>query len=67
MRNQRLNSTKIGVDASVGVQYRPFFTQNVVVNASVGALFPSKGQREIYGNSFDSTQYSALFNILLNF
>ena len=67
LRNQRLHSTKIGVDASVGVQYRPFFTQNVVVNASVGALFPSKGLREIYGNSFDSTQYSALLNILLNF
>ena len=67
LRNQRLHSTKIGVDASVGVQYRPFFTQNVVVNASVGALLPSKGLREIYGNSFDSTQYSALLNILLNF
>ena len=67
LRNQRLHSTKIGVDASVGVQYRPFFTQNVVVNASVGALIPSKGLREIYGNSFDGIQYSALLNILLNF
>ena len=67
LRNQKFNSTKIGVDVSVGVQYRPYFTQNVVLNASVGALFPGKGLREIYGNSFDSTQYSALINLLLTF
>ena len=67
LRNQRLTSTKIGLDASVGVQYRPFFTQNVVVNTSAGALFPYKGLREIYGNSVDSTQYSVLFNVLLTF
>ena len=67
LRNQRLTSTKIGLDASIGVQYRPFFTQNVVVNTSAGALFPYKGLREIYGNSVDSTQYSVLFNVLLTF
>jgi len=67
LRNQKLHSTKIGVDVSVGVQYRPYFTQNVVVNASVGALFPGKGLREIYGNAVDSTQYSALINVLLTF
>ena len=67
LRNQRLSSTKIGIDVSAGVQYRPFFTQNVVINASVGALFPRKGLREIYGNSFDSIQYSALVNVLLTF
>ena len=67
LRNQRLSSTRIGLDVSAGVQYRPYFTQNVVINASVGALFPAKGLREIYGNSFDSTQYSALVNMLLTF
>jgi hypothetical protein len=67
LRNQRFNSTKIGIDASVGVQYRPFFTQNVVVNASIGALFPGKGLRELYGNALDDTQYSALINILLTY
>ena len=67
LRNQRLSSTRIGLDASVGVQYRPFFTQNVVINASVGALFPAHGLREIYGSAFDDTQYSALLNILLTF
>lgn len=67
LRNQRFSSIKIGVDASVGVQYRPYFTQNVVINASVGALFPGRGLREIYGNGFDSIQYSALLNVLLTF
>ncbi len=67
LRNQRISSTRIGLDVSAGVQYRPYFTQNVVINASVGALFPSKGLKEIYGNSFDSTQYSALLNMLLTF
>lgn len=67
LRNQQLHSTRIGIDASIGVQYRPFFTQNVVLNASVGALFPGKGLRELYGNAVDSTQYSALINLLLTF
>ncbi len=67
LRNQRLSSTKIGLDVSAGVQYRPYFTQNVVINASIGALFPAKGLREIYGNGVDSTQYSALVNMLLTF
>ncbi|MDB5811141.1 MAG: hypothetical protein JWN94_3263 [Betaproteobacteria bacterium] len=67
LRNQKLNSTRIGVDASIGVQYRPFFTQNVVINASVAALFPSQGLRGLYGNAVDSTQYSALINMLLTF
>ena len=67
LRNQRLNSTRIGTDVSFGVQYRPFFTQNVVVNASFAALLPGKGLRELYGNAVDGTQYSTLINMLLTF
>ena len=67
LRNQKLSSTKIGVDVSVGVQYRPYFTQNVVLNASFAALLPGRGLRELYGNAVDSTQYSALLNMLLTF
>jgi hypothetical protein len=67
LRNQQLHSTRIGTDISVGVQYRPFFTQNIVLNASVAALLPGKGLRELYGNAVDSTQYSALINLLLTF
>jgi hypothetical protein len=66
-RNQRFSSVRIGTDASIGVQYRPFFTQNVVLNASIAALFPDKGLKEIYGTAVDSTQYSAIVNLLLTF
>lgn len=67
LRNQRLTSTKIGYDLSVGVQYRPYFTQNIVLNASFATLLPAKGLKELYGNAVDSRQYSALINLLLTF
>lgn len=67
LRNQKFTSNRIGIDASVGVQYRPYFTQNVVLNASVGALFPQEGLKQLYGNAVDNTQYSALINLLLTF
>lgn len=67
LRNQRFTSTIIGYDLSVGVQYRPYFTQNVVLNASFATLLPGKGLKEIYGNAVDSRQYSALINLLLTF
>ena len=67
LRNQRFSSTRIGTDVSVGVQFRPFFSQNVVLNASIAALYPGKGLKELYGNSVDSTQYSGLINLLLTF
>ncbi len=67
LRNQKLTSTEIGVDVSLGIQYRPLFTQNVVVNASVARLFPGRGLRELYGNAADATQYSALINVVLTF
>ena len=67
LRNQKLNSAEIGLDVSVGVQYRPLFIQNIVVNASAAVLFPAKGLRELYGNAADGTQYSVLVNMLLTF
>jgi len=67
LRNQRLSSGDIGWDVSAGVQYRPFFTQNVVLNASFAVLFPGDGLKELYGNAVDTTQYSALLNLILAF
>lgn len=67
LRNQRLNSTRIGYDLSLGVQYRPYFTQNIVLNASVATLEPLQGLKELYGNAVDARQYSVLFNLLLTF
>jgi hypothetical protein len=67
LRNQKLHSSHIGVDLSLGAQYRPFFTQNIVFNISGAVLFPGHGLRELYGNALDTTQYSLLVNLLLTF
>ncbi len=67
LRNQKLHSSHIGVDVSIGAQYRPFFTQNIVFNFSGAVLFPGQGLRELYGNALDATQYSLLVNLLLTF
>jgi uncharacterized protein YgiM (DUF1202 family) len=67
LRNQRLSSGDIGYDVSVGIQYRPLFIQNVVLNASLAVLFPGQGLRELYGNALDAKQYSGLINLLLTY
>lgn len=67
LRNQRLHSTAIGTDLSIGVQYRPLFIQNIVLNASFAALLPGDGLKELYGNATDARQYSALFNLILTY
>ena len=43
LRNQGTIDRTLGLDVSVALQYRPFCTQNVVINASAAALLP--GQR----------------------
>ena len=67
LRNQRLKTSEIGTDASIGVQYRPLFIQNVVLNASFAMLLPGKALKELYGDAVDARQYSALFNLLLTY
>jgi hypothetical protein len=67
LRNQALHSTSIGTDWSVGIQYRPLFIQNIVINASAAVLQPGRGLRELYGNALDGKQYSVLINMVLTF
>jgi hypothetical protein len=67
LRNQRLTDRNIGIDFSVGVQYRPLFIQNIVVNASAAVLRARKGLRELYGNAVEPKQYSLLLNIILTY
>jgi hypothetical protein len=38
----------IGVDYSVGFQYRPPLTENIILKAGVAGLTPGKGFRDIY-------------------
>ena len=48
LRNQAPPDREIGWDVSAAVQYRPFMSQNVVLNASAAALLPGKGLKQLY-------------------
>ena len=41
-------SNDIGLDCSIGVQWRPFLTDNVIITAGVGFLVPGQGYKDIY-------------------
>jgi len=66
LRNQAPPSRSIGWDVSAGVQWRPFMSQNVVLNASAAALIPGEGLKQLYDTS-QGTLYSVLANLLLAF
>jgi hypothetical protein len=38
----------IGLDCSLGLQWRPLLTDNVIVSAGIGFLVPGQGYKEIY-------------------
>ncbi|MEO8615355.1 MAG: hypothetical protein ABI600_09455 [Luteolibacter sp.] len=42
---------EIGWDISFGVEYRPFLTDNLKLNAGFGMLFPGAGYKDIYSKS----------------
>jgi hypothetical protein len=67
LRNQGSIDTDIGVDISAALQYRPFMSQNIVLNASMAALLPGKGFKQLYNADDGKTQYSVLFNLLMSF
>jgi len=56
--------SSIGVDAGLGLQYRPLLSDNIVITSGFGALFPGQGFRDIYnGRVF----FSAFINLRLVF
>lgn len=65
LRNQGHIDTDIGVDISASLQYRPFMSQNIVLNASVASLRPGKGYKQLFDAG--ETQYSVLLNLLMSF
>jgi hypothetical protein len=67
LRNQAPPAKEIGWDVSAGVQWRPFMTQNIVLNASAAALLPGKGLKQLYDEGQRGPQYSVLFNLLATF
>jgi hypothetical protein len=67
LRNQAPPSRSIGWDVSAGVQWRPFMSQNMVLNASAAALLPGEGLKQLYDTSQSGALYSVLANLLLAF
>jgi hypothetical protein len=68
LRNQGTISRNIGTDVSVAVQYRPLFSQNIVLNTSAGVLVPGQGLKQLYAlDGSNKTQYSILVNLLLTY
>ena len=67
LRNQAPPSREIGWDVSAGVQWRPFMSQNVVLNASAAMLLPGKGLKQLYDESLRGPQYSMLVNFVATF
>ena len=67
LRNQAPPSKDIGFDVSAAVQWRPFMSQNIVLNASAAALLPGKGLKQLYDEGQRGPQYSVLVNLLATF
>jgi len=44
---------EMGWDLSLGVQYRPLLTDNIIVSAGFGTLIPGRGFKDIYKTSTD--------------
>jgi hypothetical protein len=47
---------ELGLDLSVGFQYRPLLTDNIILSAGFGALIPGRGFRDIYQTNPDPVQ-----------
>ena len=41
-------NNEIGLDCSLGVQWRPLLTDNVIITAGLGVLVPGAGYKDIY-------------------
>jgi len=67
LRNQRPPDREIGWDISGAIQYRPFMSQNVVLNASAAVLVPGRGLKQLYDEDQRGPQYSILVNLLLTY
>lgn len=65
LRNQQPPDKSIGTDLSAGLQYRPLYSQNIVITGSVAALLPGRGLRELYDVDGSVPLYSALLNVIL--
>lgn len=55
----------LGTDLSIGLRYRPFLNQNVVIVGGTAVLLPGQGFKDIYER--DSPLYHVFTNVILTF
>jgi hypothetical protein len=74
-------SNEIGLDCSLGFQYRPLLTNNIIITAGLGFLVPGAGYKDIYRantnpvfgypgpspGKVDDFLYSGIFTITLTY
>ena len=72
---------ELGYDLSVGFQYRPMLTDNIIISTGFGALLPGRGYKDIYQTStspvagyghpgrgrVDDFLYSAVLSVTLTY
>ncbi|HVS33752.1 MAG TPA: hypothetical protein VMS98_20115 [Thermoanaerobaculia bacterium] len=56
---------ELGADLSVGLRYRPFFTQQWIVVGGIAGFIPGRGFKDIYES--DNPLYHVFSNIILQF
>ena len=54
----------IGLDTSLGFQYRPPLSENISITGGAAALFPGQGFRDIFSGK---TQFSLFANVRFQF
>ena len=64
LRNEHIKSRDIGMDYSVGFQYRPYYNQQVILTGSLAVLKFGAGLFQLYGATQDRL-HSLAFNALL--
>jgi hypothetical protein len=68
LRNQGPVHYPIGEDVSMGIIYRPLFTNNIIFRLSGAVLFPNSGFRDLFDTSSQSSPYySVLANLTLTY
>jgi hypothetical protein len=58
-------SKTLGEDLSIGIRYRPFLNNNVIVVGGAAAFFPGRGFKDIYEKQH--TLYHVFTNLVLTF
>jgi len=66
LRNERNPARELGTDFAVGAQWRPFYNQNVIINASFSMLKLGEGLKDLYGDRKEPL-YSGFINAILTY